>query len=121
MLLMVALGGAASEHLSSFLSDLPEKDQTTLLGLLQGKLTILYHREGIRDWLTEFPELINSEALRLAKFLETNEQVGDYEALNLSRICALPTDLNIFASFVSRYQRCDKCDWIEQCLKIKEK
>ena len=41
--------------------------------------------------------------------------------MNISRVCELPSDLNLYTAFVSRYQKSDKSDWIEQGLKIQDK
>ena len=58
--------------------------------MLKGKMEIIYHREGVREWLTLYPELIDPDILRLVDFIEENEYVNDFKSLNLTRVCEVP-------------------------------
>ena len=53
-------------------------------------MEIIYHREGVREWLTLYPELIDPDILRLVDFIEENEYVNDFKSLNLTRVCEVP-------------------------------
>ena len=85
--------------------------------MLKGKLETIYHREGVREWLTLYPELIDLDVLRLADFVEENELVSDFQSLNLTRVTEVPQDLKVYSCFNELYLKSDKSDWIERCLK----
>ena len=96
----IALKGAGATHLVTFLSDLGEDDRKTCLGQLKSKLECIYARDGVRQWLTDFPELIEPESLRLADFLEKHVFLADYMYLDLARVVELPPSLSEYSLFV---------------------
>ena len=87
-----------------------------MTGLWKGKLEMLYRRDGVREWLSLYPELINDEMLRLVDFLEEHDDFDAYQALDLTRVCELPPQLSIYQCFVDLYLSSDKADWIDSCL-----
>ena len=115
---MIALKGAAASHIATFLSDLSEADRKTCVGHLRSKLECIYARDGVRQWLTDFPELVEPESLRLADFLEKHVFLADYMYLDLARVVELPPALSEYSLYVEQYLKSDKSDWISQSLKI---
>ena len=78
MMCMMAMKGPAAAHVSIYISQLPEQERKSLTGLWKGKLEMLYRRDGVREWLSLYPELINDELLRLVDFLEENDDFDAY-------------------------------------------
>ena len=96
MMCMMAMKGPAAAHVSIYISQLPETERKSLTGLLKGKLEMLYRRDGVREWLSLYPELIDDELLRLVDFLEEHDDFDAYQALDLTRVCELPPQLSIY-------------------------
>ena len=81
------------------------------------KISTIYRRKGVIEWLSSHLELINLETLGLIKFIEENESVNDFQSLNISRVCEIPEDLHVYNCFNELYLRSEKSDWIDNCLK----
>ena len=82
------------------------------------KISTIYRRKGVIEWLSSHLELINLETLGLIKFIEENESVNDFQSLNISRVCEIPEDLKVYNCFNELYLNSEKSDWIDDCLKF---
>ena len=90
MMCMMALKCPAAAHIATYISQLEIEERSNLLGLFRGRLEVLYRRDGVREWLSEHVDSINPEVMRLVDYLENDEDMDAYKALDLLRVCELP-------------------------------
>jgi hypothetical protein len=72
MLAMTALGGIVSLHIARFVGDLEPSTRHHVLGLYEGKLSLLFKDARVCKWIASNVDYVTHDIINLAKYINDN-------------------------------------------------
>ena len=84
---MTAIGGAATQHVGTFMKDIEESELASLRSLYQTNLIVLYGNWEVCKWIARNASYLDEESLKLAKYLCEKNIAKPYDLMQISLVC----------------------------------